>query len=29
MGNLATTEIRQARSEVPNSGSIRHRRRIQ
>ena len=28
MANLATTEIRQANSEVPNSGSVRHRRRI-
>jgi hypothetical protein len=28
MANLATTEIRQASSQVPNSGSVRHRRRI-
>jgi O-antigen ligase len=28
MANLATTEIRQASSHVPNSGSVGHRRRI-
>jgi hypothetical protein len=28
MANLATTEIRQPSSQIPDSGNARHRRRI-